>query len=55
MDALKIQRVILGGFDWGARTANIDTQRTIGGGIGHNLPQEAPQAFADAIIEVARY
>jgi pimeloyl-ACP methyl ester carboxylesterase len=25
---------------------------TITGGIGHNLPQEAPQAFADAIIEV---
>jgi pimeloyl-ACP methyl ester carboxylesterase len=24
----------------------------ITGGIGHNLPQEAPQAFADAIIEV---
>ncbi|MDO6429590.1 alpha/beta hydrolase [Flavitalea sp. BT771] len=24
---------------------------TISGGIGHNLPQEAPQAFADAIIE----
>src|SRR5262249_39476963 len=23
MDALKIQRAILGGFDWGARTANI--------------------------------
>ena len=29
--------------------------RTITGGIGHNLPQEAPQAFADAIIEVDRY
>jgi pimeloyl-ACP methyl ester carboxylesterase len=29
------------------------TNRTIGGGIGHNLPQEAPQAFADAIIEVS--
>ncbi|WOH68926.1 alpha/beta hydrolase [Bradyrhizobium sp. BWA-3-5] len=28
--------------------------RLITGGIGHNLPQEAPQAFADAIIEVAR-
>jgi pimeloyl-ACP methyl ester carboxylesterase len=28
--------------------------RTIEGGIGHNLPQEAPQAFADAIIEVDR-
>jgi pimeloyl-ACP methyl ester carboxylesterase len=27
--------------------------RTINGGIGHNLPQEAPQAFAEAVIEVA--
>jgi pimeloyl-ACP methyl ester carboxylesterase len=27
--------------------------RTIEGGIGHNLPQEAPQAFADAVMEVA--
>ena len=26
--------------------------RLITGGIGHNLPQEAPQAFADAVIEV---
>jgi pimeloyl-ACP methyl ester carboxylesterase len=24
-------------------------------GAGHNLPQEAPQAFAEAVIEVARY
>jgi len=29
--------------------------RLIAGGIGHNLPQEAPQAFADAVIEVAGY
>jgi pimeloyl-ACP methyl ester carboxylesterase len=28
--------------------------RTITGGIGHNLPQEAPQAFAEAVIDVAR-
>ena len=28
---------------------------TLTGGIGHNLPQEAPKAFADAIIEVAGY
>ncbi|MBV8221398.1 MAG: alpha/beta hydrolase [Solirubrobacterales bacterium] len=28
--------------------------RTIGGGIGHNLPQEAPEAFADAIRELGR-
>jgi pimeloyl-ACP methyl ester carboxylesterase len=26
--------------------------KTLSGGIGHNLPQEAPKAFADAIIEV---
>ncbi|HEX7645410.1 MAG TPA: alpha/beta hydrolase [Burkholderiaceae bacterium] len=26
--------------------------RTITGGIGHNLPQEAPQAFAQAILDV---
>lgn len=27
--------------------------RLIEGGIGHNLPQEAPQAFAQAVIDVA--
>jgi pimeloyl-ACP methyl ester carboxylesterase len=27
--------------------------RTITGGVGHNLPQEAPQAFADAIVDLA--
>jgi len=26
--------------------------RTVNGGIGHNLPQEAPDAFAQAIIDV---
>ena len=31
------------------------SHRTIGGGIGHNLPQEAPQAFAEAIVEVDSY
>jgi len=29
--------------------------RTISGGIGHNLPQEAPQAFAQAVIDVAGF
>jgi len=28
------------------------SHRTIKGGIGHNLPQEAPQAFAEAVIDV---
>ena len=27
--------------------------RVIAGGIGHNLPQEAPRAFAEAVLEVA--
>jgi pimeloyl-ACP methyl ester carboxylesterase len=29
--------------------------RVINGGIGHNLPQEAPQEFAEAILEVDSY
>ena len=29
------------------------THRLIEGGIGHNLPQEAPQAFAQAVIDAA--
>jgi pimeloyl-ACP methyl ester carboxylesterase len=28
--------------------------RVIAGGVGHNLPQEAPQAFAEAVVEVDR-
>ena len=29
--------------------------RVIGGGVGHNLPQEAPQAFAQAVADVDGY
>jgi pimeloyl-ACP methyl ester carboxylesterase len=29
--------------------------RTITGGVGHNLPQEAPQAFAQAIVDVGTF
>jgi pimeloyl-ACP methyl ester carboxylesterase len=29
--------------------------RIVKGGVGHNLPQEAPQAFAQAVIEVDGY
>jgi hypothetical protein len=28
--------------------------RQLAGGIGHNLPQEAPQAFVQAIIDVSK-
>jgi pimeloyl-ACP methyl ester carboxylesterase len=31
------------------------SHRTIAGGVGHNLPQEAPEAFADAIGEVLNH
>jgi pimeloyl-ACP methyl ester carboxylesterase len=31
------------------------SHRIIRGGIGHNLPQEAPQAFAQAVIDVDGY
>jgi hypothetical protein len=31
------------------------SHRIIQGGIGHNLPQEAPQAFAKAVVDVDGY
>jgi pimeloyl-ACP methyl ester carboxylesterase len=31
------------------------SHRTITGGIGHNLPQEAPQAFVEAVVDVDGY
>jgi len=31
------------------------SHRFIQGGIGHNLPQEAPQAFAQAVVDVDGY
>jgi hypothetical protein len=36
--------------------ANSPARTRIGrsrGGIGHNLPQEAPEPFAEAVLEVA--
>ncbi len=34
--------------------SNKYSHRTISGGIGHNLPQEAPQAFAEAVIDAMK-
>jgi hypothetical protein len=31
------------------------SHRIIKGGIGHNLPQEAPRAFAEAVVDVDRF
>ena len=37
---------------YAAKFAGPYAHRTVEGGIGHNLPQEAPVAFADAVREV---
>jgi pimeloyl-ACP methyl ester carboxylesterase len=38
-----------------AKFAGNYAHRSIAGGVGHNLPQEAPQAFAQAIVDVDSY
>ncbi len=40
---------------YAAKFSGKYAQRTIPGGVGHNLPQEAPQAFAQAVIDVDRF
>ncbi|MFG1920094.1 alpha/beta fold hydrolase [Micromonospora sp. NPDC048898] len=37
---------------YGKQFAGPYEHRTVGGGVGHNLPQEAPRAFADAVLDV---
>jgi len=37
-----------------AKFVGKHVHRTITGGVGHNLPQEAPQAFAQAVIDADR-
>jgi hypothetical protein len=37
--------ITVGGWAW---------LKVIKGGIGHNLPQEAPREFAQAVIDVTR-
>ena len=40
--------------DYRAKFTGPYEHRTSGGGIGHNLPQEAPQDFARAIVDADR-
>jgi pimeloyl-ACP methyl ester carboxylesterase len=42
------------GTSYAAKFSGKRTHRVVGG-VGHNLPQEAPQAFADAVIDVSAY
>ena len=37
---------------YAAKFSRHYSHRTIEGGVGHNLPQEAPAAFADAVLDV---
>ena len=37
---------------YAAKFSGKYVHRNLTGGIGHNLPQEAPQAFAAAIVDV---
>lgn len=39
---------------YGTKFSATYVHRTVTGGVGHNLPQEAPAAFADAVLEAAR-
>ena len=39
---------------YAARFTGKHEHRTLAGGIGHNLPQEAPQAFAQAVVDADR-
>jgi pimeloyl-ACP methyl ester carboxylesterase len=39
--------------DYAARFTGPYAHRTIGDGVGHNLPQEAPDAFVDAVCAVS--
>ena len=40
--------------DYAAKFTGRYEHRTVSGGIGHNLPQEAPQAFAQAVVDLSR-
>lgn len=41
-----------GGAPQAGRFTGRHEHRVVGGGIGHNLPQEAPRAFAQAVLDV---
>jgi pimeloyl-ACP methyl ester carboxylesterase len=41
--------------DYAKKFSGKYAHRTIKGGIGHNLPQEAPRAFATAVIDANGY
>ena len=47
--------IVIDNYRWRLGFAGKYEHRVVEGGIGHNLPQEAPQAFAEAIIDADNY
>jgi pimeloyl-ACP methyl ester carboxylesterase len=41
--------------DYAKKFSGKYAHRLLTGGVGHNLPQEAPQAFAEAVVDVDAY
>ena len=58
MDALKIQKATIGGFDWGARSADIVAARMAGAlqgaGLGERLSDRQPGSRQDAVAAEGR-
>ena len=58
MDALKIEKAIVAGCDWGARTANIVAalwpERVQGAGLGERLSDRQPGSRQDAVAAEGR-
>jgi len=56
MDALQIQKAAPhpDPVSYRKKFSGRYQHRSVTGGIGHNLPQEAPQAFAQAVIDADR-
>ena len=58
MDALKIEKATLAGFDWGARTADIIAalwpRALQGAGLGERLPDRQPGSRQEAVAAEGR-
>jgi len=52
---MRLLRSLMTAFCSFGKFSNKYEHRNVDGGIGHNLPQEAPHAFAQAVIDVDTY
>ena len=49
----RVERELVGGQCGALKFSGKHEHRLINGGVRHDLPQEAPQDFAEAVIDVA--